>query len=455
MTIEPLPPESEIPASFRTNPLLNYAFRIKRGEAGGLYVYCLEEDDFYIYEEGIWRKIYEVEFLANLSKSIPEITRFTLPLRKQILENYKVLNFKALKDFNSFDLLTLQNGVVNPNDGSFRAHDEMFFSTFKLEYEYKIEAGCPLWIKSLEEIFEDDQLRIGLLQEFFGYCLVPDVEQKKALLLLGDSDTGKSTILFTLRDLIGPSNCSSVPLKYLANPQYTPMMVNKLVNIDADVDKNAANYEAEFKMVTTGEPINCNQKFVETFQFIPKCKIVLAANIFPKITDHSSAFYKRLILIPCDRIFEESEKNRFLNKQLKAELPGILNWAIVGLRNLKDRGMFQQHDFMKEAVQELEDENNPVNIFFNEHVEVDMTEGAYIEKAELFDHYKQWCGANDKYHLNPIRFARSVLKKFHQVTPKQARLNHGKRAYIWKHVQYVHSKSISGTEVTWQEKNDG
>ncbi len=45
--------------------------------------------------------------------------------------------------------------------------------------------------------------------------------------------------------------------------------------------------------------------------------MVLAANIFPRITDHSSAFYNRLILIPCDRIFSEAEKNRFLAEKAK------------------------------------------------------------------------------------------------------------------------------------------
>ena len=87
-------------------------------------------------------------------------------------------------------------------------------------------------------------------------------------------------------------------MKNIANPQYTPMLINKLVNIDADVSEHAKEFEAEFKKITSGEPINCNQKFVPTFQFIPYCKIVIAANKFPRITDHSSAFYQRLLVIP-------------------------------------------------------------------------------------------------------------------------------------------------------------
>jgi len=432
--------------------MLSFAYNILKGEGGGQYIYCLEEDDFYIYESGVWRKISDKEMLSKVSKSILKITTLPLTQRKQILENLKIINFKKLDEFNRSPLLNLQNYMIDPLGNNVLKHEERYFSTTQLPYKYDAQAKCELWIKTLNEIFDKDQKRIDLLQEFIGYCLVPDIEQKKSLLLLGESDTGKSTILFTLRDLIGTKNCSSVPLKYLSNPQYTPMMVNKLVNIDADVAKDASNYEAEFKIITSGEPIACNQKFIETFEFTPRCKIILAANIFPKISDHSSAFYKRLILIPCDRIFNEAEKNRLLNIQLKAELPGILNWAIKGLARLKKRGMFEQHDFMKDAVQELEDENNPTNLFFEEFVEVDVSGDIYIEKSELFEKYKQWCTKNEQYNLSHLRFSACVFKKFHKSTPKDSRLaNNGRR--IWKNIRYVQFKSHNNKQenLQWTE----
>ena len=439
------------PKEIKQDLMYSYAYAILQGKGGGQYIYCLEEDDFYIYEQGHWRKIADKEFLSRVSIAMPNITKFTISLRKQILENYKLINFKKLDEFNRHPLLNLQNYMVDPLGNNVLKHEDKYLSTTQLPYKYDALAKCELWIKTLNEIFENDQVKINLLQEFFGYCLTPDIKHKKALLLLGESDTGKSTILFTLRDLVGTKNCSSVPLKYLSNPQYTPMMVNKLVNIDADVAKDAQNYEAEFKIITTGEPIACNQKFIETFEFTPRCKIVLAANIFPKISDHSSAFYKRLVLVPCDRIFDESEKNRLLNIQLKEELPGILNWSIDGLARLTKRGMFEQHDFMKNAVQELEDENNPVNGFFKDHIEIDVSDGIYIEKAELYKRYKEWSGDKEEYKLSNTVFARCVYKKYFKVTPKNTRLNDGKRAWIWRNIKYVPFKSENQLDKGWTE----
>ena len=417
------------------------ATAISNGCINTSFTYCLEEDKFYIYKDGYWQNIFELEILKIIieHEQLAYVVKYPISRRKQIIENLKILTQRRLEHFNLKGYLNFDVGEFDPINLVMREHDKNNYSTIRIDYPFDGTKDAPIWIKTLEEIFQNDKNKIELLQEFFGYCITPDISQKKALLLIGESDSGKSTILNILRLMLGAKNCSSVPLKYLSHPQYTPMMINKMVNIDADVSKDAQSYEAEFKIVTSGEPISCNQKFVETFEFVPRCKIILAANIFPKISDHSNAFYNRLILIPCDRIFREEEKNRNLVKQLTPELPGILNWAIKGLIRLNERGMFPQHDFMKEAVQELEDENNPTNIFFDEHIEVKIGDDIWIEKMDLYDKYKKWCEETKHYCLTRARFGACVYKKYHKETPKNTMLhNIGKR--IWRNLIYVDNK---------------
>ena len=328
-----------------------YALVIKEEKAGGKYIYCLEDDKFYYYKEGYWQSLFEVEFLGIIQESMKEIIRHPISLRRQIIDNFRQLGRIHLEQFNFAPLINLKNGMINPYDGILQDHKAEYYSTNRLPYNYNSEAKCDLWIKSINEILENDQKKISILQEFFGYCLTRDVKQHKAMLLLGESRSGKSTLLQVLRNVVGSNNCSSVPLKYIADSQATPILINKLVNIDTDVSAKAEEFEAEFKTITSGEPVHCNQKFIAAFDFVPYCKLIMAANIFPKITDHSSAFYNRLLLIPCDRVFSEEEQNRDLPKQLEAESSGILNWSIEGLRRLTERGRFEQHDFMRDAVQ--------------------------------------------------------------------------------------------------------
>lgn len=442
--------ESTIEINYKQNPMLCYAWRIAKGEAEYEYTYCLQENKFYIFENGLWKQLFDIEFLGRVSQKIHEITKHSIGERKQIVDNFKLIKYMSLNNFNWGDMLNLKNGMLSPYDGSMMSHDTSFYSTIRLPYEFNEESSCPLWIKTLEEILEESQEKINILQEFFGYCLTKDTKQHKALLLLGESRSGKSTILQTLRAVVGIENCSSVPLKYISNPQYTPLLINKLVNIDTDVSAKASEFEAEFKTITSGEPVSCNQKYAPAFDFIPHCKVVMAANIFPKITDHSSAFYKRLLLIPCDRVFDDQEQNRDLPKQLLSELPGILNWAIKGLKRLNTRGRFEQCDFIKEAVQELENENNPVNLFFDEFIETNNQSDVSISKSELYAHYIDWTNKTNNFKLSQARFASCVYKRFSKFTPKDARDTHTKKR-IWRNLKYIDPKIQPTIDKGWQQ----
>lgn len=447
---EPLTPDDQTIKYIKQDKMYAYAFAIKKGEAGGKYLYCLEDNKFYHYKQGYWEALFDAEFLGIIQENIKEITKFSIAQRKQVTDNFKQLGRKHLDEFNWNSLINLKNTMVNPYDGLTEPHDPIYYSTNRLPYIYDAEAKCDLWVKTLNEILECDDKKINILQEFFGYCLTRETKHHKALLLLGESRSGKSTILQTLRHVIGTNNCSSVPLKYISNAQYTAMLINKLVNIDTDVSQKAEQFEAEFKTITSGEPVAVNQKYVAAFDFVPYCKIVLAANIFPRITDHSSAFYKRLILIPCDRVFSYEEQNRDLPKQLLEELSGILNWAIEGLKRLTVRGKFEELDFMRNAIQDLENESNPTNIFFDEYIEIEF--GTYIEKSDLYDKYKKWCENTRNFTLSKEKFAQSVFRKFHKETPRQCRLSDGKRPYIWKNIKYSEFKGGNvKVEVTeWQ-----
>lgn len=438
--------------TIKQDKMLCHAHDIAKGKAGEFF-YCLEENKFYVYEKGQWIHIFEIELLSRISRKILEITRYTLPIRKQILDNFKLLKYISLDKLNWTELINLNNGMMNPNDGMLMEHDPMFYSTNRLPYAYKEDAKCELWIKTITEIFEGDIDKLNILQEFFGYCLTRDTKQHKALLLLGESRSGKSTIIQTLRNVIGTSNCSSVPLKYLSNAQYSAMLINKLVNIDTDVSAKAEQFEAEFKTITSGEPVSVNQKYIAAFDFVPYCKIVMAANIFPKITDHSSAFYNRLIIIPCDRVFDPSEQNRNLSSELLNELSGILNWAIKGLERLNNRGRFENLDFMKDAVQQLENENNPVYLFFEEHVENSIDDSFYILKSDLYSKYVDWSRRTNNYVLSQNRLSSCITKVFAKTTPKNSRLP-GNGKWIWKNIKYVEFKGDESikTNINWQDK---
>jgi P4 family phage/plasmid primase-like protien len=429
----------------------SYAFNIKEGKANGKYLYCLEDDKFYHYKQGYWEMLYEKDFLGKIQESMPEITKFALSRRKQITDNYKILGRKHLNSFNWSNLINLKNTMINPLTGVPIDHDPSFYSTIRLPYTYDENAKCQLWEETLLEIFEFDLLKIHSLQEYFGYCLTKETNQIMSLLLLGESKSGKSTLTHVLRHMVGLENSSSVSMENISNAQYTPLLINKLINIDSDVSENSKNFEAQFKIITSGEPINCNQKFVPTFEFLPYCKIIMAANAFPRITDHTSAFYNRLLIIPCDRVFLPEQQDRTLKVRLLEELPGILLWSMQGLKNLNQRGRFEEKDFMRDAIEELRDESNPIDVFFRDHIEAELKQGFQVEKNELYKKYEDWCIRNGNRPLSSIKFGKSVYQKYSKFSEKNSQcFSTGKR--IWRNLRYVDFREIIKKEsINWQD----
>ena len=419
------------------NPMHMIASDIGNGGMGEDFIYCLENGTFYKYMDGYWREVFVEQISKRIEEVYPGIVKFSHATKEQVIKQLRVQVYRELSEFNREDLLNFEQGMFNARNGKLIEHKKEYNSTIRLKYPYKKGASCELWLSTLDGIFQGDKDKINILQEYLGYCLTKDVSREKALLLLGESRSGKSTILNVINYLIGEENTSSVALEFLSNPQYTAMLINKMVNIDWDVASGAEKFEANFKVITSGEPVGVNQKFIKAFTFRPYCKLIMAANRFPRITDHSSAFYKRLILLPCDRVFEPHEQDIKLKEKLKLELPGIFNWAVEGLHRLEERGGFEVSlKFMTDAIEELREESNPIDVFFKETIQVQISDSNKIDKSDLYKIYCDWCKENGNAPLSGIKFGQYVYQKYSRFTPKKAQDSiTGRR--IWRNLRLI------------------
>ncbi len=93
----------------------------------------------------------------------------------------------------------------------------LYFSTVALDYPFDPNATRPHFEKFINEVLEGDQERIGTIQEFLGYSLMPDTSLEKMLLLKGDGANGKSVTLEIMRTVIGHDNVSAVPFENLGD----------------------------------------------------------------------------------------------------------------------------------------------------------------------------------------------------------------------------------------------
>ena len=85
-------------------------------------------------------------------------------------------------------------------------------------------------------------------------------------------------------------------------------------------------------------------------------------NELPRLSDASGALASRFIVLTMTKSFFGKEDHG-LTKKLLAELPGILNWALEGWRQLHDRGHFIQPTSAQDAIDDLEDLGSPITAF--------------------------------------------------------------------------------------------
>jgi putative DNA primase/helicase len=91
-------------------------------------------------------------------------------------------------------------------------------------------------------------------------------------------------------------------------------------------------------------------------------------------------------------------EDRHLERKLRAELPGILLWAIEGWKRLNARGHFEQPQTGKALLQEIEDLSNPLGAFVRQVCE--LHEGVvpfgsenewFTSNEEIFTAWRKWC----------------------------------------------------------------
>ena len=67
------------------------------------------------------------------------------------------------------------------------------------------------------------------------------------------------------------------------------------------------------------------------FELLPIFKLILSFNHKPVITDEGHGMWSRVRLVPFVSTIDDADKDEYLLDKLKAEGPGVLNWALDGI----------------------------------------------------------------------------------------------------------------------------
>ena len=197
-----------------------------------------------------------------------------------------------------------------------------------------------------------------------------------------------------VRDMLDDYGCHT-PTETLLVKQYDNAIPADLARLKgarmvtaAEANFNRQIDEAKIKTMTGGEPITARHLRQNFFTFTPEFKLWMMANDFPRVRGTADAFWRRVQVLPFEAEFAKDEIDPDLSVKLRAELPGILAWAVRGALAWRKEGLGTC-----QAVQAGNDRwrgfADHVARFIAEECELDPA--ASVGSAELQRRYGPWC----------------------------------------------------------------
>ena len=338
-------------------------------------------------------------------------------------------------------VVVLKNGLLDlhamragENSLTLMPHTPNFVSTVQLPYAFDPETRCPRWQSFLKQILPDPESR-QLLREIFGYCLTFDTSQQRFFIFEGDGANGKGVITAILMALVGEVNVSSIPLELFAARHGLEVTLGKLVNIASEVGEVDSVAEALLKQFTGGDAMHFNPKYKQPFPAKPTAKLIITTNVRPPFRDRSDGIWRRLILLPFPITIPEKIQNKQLGEELKAELPGILNWAIKGYQALLARGHFTEPAICQTTKAEFRRECNPARAFFQEECATDSRFA--VRTTDVYAAYDRYCRGRGYWPVNEANFGKEVRRAFPSVKRKRIRPYPKTSTRIWAYTGLI------------------
>jgi P4 family phage/plasmid primase-like protien len=332
-------------------------------------------------------------------------------------------------------LVDLTPYLERGDDPELIPHSPDWFSRNRFPYAFNLHAECPIWQSFLDHNLEGDRERIDLLGEWFGLALTPDTTKQKFLMLEGEGANGKSVICAALLALLGNDNCSAVPLEAFGERFALHVTLGKLVNIAAEVGELDRVSEGFLKSFTSGDAMLFDRKNRDPLTAAPTARLVLASNNRPRFSDRSGGLWRRMILMPLRVTIADGDPRRVRGMDKPGywletgEAPGILCWALEGLRRLRMRGDFTRSQVCEEALAEYRTENNPARKFLTETCKADPLRS--VQCKGLYLQYVDWCKEHGNQPLADGQFGKEVRRVFPLVKIQRPRSD-GERLNVYQ-----------------------
>jgi putative DNA primase/helicase len=301
-------------------------------------------------------------------------------------------------------------------------------------FPYDPDAPLPdRWLAFLDELWPTEPDAIDVLGEWFGYVISGRLDLHKILVMVGPTRSGKGVIARILTALIGKRNVCGPTLSSLGSEFGLAPLLGKSLAIISDArsggGKNSTVVVERLLSISGEDTLTVNRKYRDQWSGKLPVRLHVISNELPRFGDASSAIVGRLVLLLTTRSWLGKEDYQ-LETEIRAELSGILNWSLDGLRRLTlDNGNhFTRFEAAEEAITTMQDLASPVGAFVRERCKLDG--GAEIAVDDLYGAYKSWCEISEYPKSPKAHFGRDLRAACPPVRKRRPR-DGSKRHFVY------------------------
>lgn len=308
-------------------------------------------------------------------------------------------------------LLGVKNGVVDLRTGHLRPARPEQYITYSTNVSYFPDAQAPRWEQFISEIFGGKADLVGYIQRAIGYSLTGDISEQCLFMCYGSGANGKSVLLNMIKAL-GGEYTANAPFSTFEHGQQSGVgqdivqLRGRRMVSSSETDDGSRLNEARIKAITGGDEVTGRYLFSRhELTFVPTFKIWFATNYKPTIRGNDEGIWRRIRLIPFLENFSQDKRDPHLESKLRAELPGILAWAVRGAMAWHTQGLGEPVDVV-EATSEYREESDIMGLFLSESTV--RHEAASVQSGALYKSYQAWTEANGLGTLSNVKFSRAM-----------------------------------------------
>lgn len=299
-------------------------------------------------------------------------------------------------------LFNCQNGTLGLRTGELYPHRREDYITKLSPVMFDPHASCLTWDAFLRRIFAEDDEVISYGQRVAGYCLTGDVSEQGLDMWHGGGGNGKSTKLKMWLAMLGDYGKQAAPgllmRKYgETHPTELADLRGARLVVVTEVEEGQRLAEVLVKQLTGGDKLKARLMRQDFHEFDPTFKIVMAVNHLPRITGTDHAIWRRIRMTPFEVTIPDDEQDKRLAEKLKAELPGILAWAVRGCLEWQ-RGGLAPPPQVGRATAAYRADMDTIGDFLRDCTRPDAA-GIVTAKA-IYAAYLRWCEQNGERALS-------------------------------------------------------